>query len=129
MAGANAVLTNCRILVVEDETLIALELVTILEDEHGSIVGLVQTVADALRLLPTTQLSCALLDINLRGETSFGVADALADADIPFAFVTGYMDSAIPERHRDRPFIRKPFVVEDVIKTVAALTTRTRQSG
>jgi CheY-like chemotaxis protein len=119
--GAKAVLTNCRILVVEDETMIALDLVAILEREHGRILGLVQTVAEALQLLPHVQLDCALLDINLRGETAFAIADALKDTGVPFAFVTGYMDSAVPERHRDRRIIRKPFVASEVIKTVARL--------
>ena len=117
-------LTNCRILVVEDESLIAHDLVAILELEHGKIVGLVQTVAETLQLLPNLQLDCALLDINLRGETAFAIADTLKATGVPFAFVTGYMDSAVPERHRDRRIIRKPFVATEVIRTVAALVAR-----
>ena len=114
-------LTNCHILVVEDEALIALELVSILEDEHADIVGRAETVAAAQELLAKRQMNCALLDISLRGQNSFAIADALSDMRVPFAFVTGYADSVVPDRHRDRPFIKKPFVVIDVIRTVAAL--------
>jgi DNA-binding response OmpR family regulator len=115
------VLSHCRILVVEDEALIGLELAALLEDERAKVVGVVQTVAGAESYLDKPEMNCALLDINLRGETSFAIADALVDSGIPFAFVTGYMDSIIPARHRDKPIIRKPFITAIVIEMVAAL--------
>jgi len=115
------VLTNCHILVVEDEAFIALELVSILEDERAEIVGMAQSVEAAQELLAKRQMNCVLLDISLCGEISFAIADALSDMRVPFAFVTGYADSVVPDRHHDRPVIKKPFVVIDVVRTVAAL--------
>jgi len=118
------VLSNRRILVVEDEALIALELVTILEDHGAKVVGPVQTVAEALRLIVQTQIDCAVLDIELTGEYTFAVADALSKRHVPFAFLTGFGDNVVPFRHRARSTIHKPFTVVSILQAIDSLIAK-----
>ena len=66
-------------------------------------------------------LDGALLDIRLRGETSFPLADVLAVLGIPFVFVSGLSSALMPYTHRDRPLFDKPYDVRDVIATLARL--------
>jgi len=117
-------LSGCHILVVEDEALIALELASVLEDEGAIVVGPAQTIAAAFLLVGSAQMDCALLDINLRGEKSFAVADALSKIGVPYAFLTGYADNVIPDRYRDRPTIQKPVSLPTMMATVAALCSQ-----
>ena len=83
-------LSGHRILVVEDEWLIADYLATMLEDMECKVVGPVSTVADALARVAAGEIDCALLDANLNGESSESVADALTTNSVPFIVVTGY---------------------------------------
>jgi len=120
------VLKNCRILIVEDEPVLALELVSILEDEGAIVVEVAPSVATALDSVREYWINCALLDIDLNGETSYPVADALSELNLPFAFVTGYADSGPPLRHKQRPVINKPFSATHVVEAVAILACRQR---
>ncbi len=70
--------------------------------------GPAPTIADALALVAAEPLDGALLDVNLRGEEAFSVADALVERRVPFVFATGYSAEAIPERHRAVPRCEKP---------------------
>jgi DNA-binding response OmpR family regulator len=114
-------LSDCHILVVEDEALIALELVTILEDQDAKVIGPVRTVIAALRLLATTPIDCALLDIKLIDENAFAVAYALSNRHVPFAFLTAYDDNVVPFRYGGRPTIHKPVTVVSIVQAVNAL--------
>ncbi|HET6805542.1 MAG TPA: response regulator [Frateuria sp.] len=110
-----------RILVVEDEFLLAYALVDMLEDRGAEVLGPTMSVDQALGLIEgTTRLDGALLDINLHGEISFAVADALAERGIPFTFATGYDESVIPARFADVPCHQKPLdphrVLADLIR-------------
>ncbi len=98
-----------RVLVVEDEYFLADDLVGMLRDTGLDVVGPVGTLDDALRLVDEEQIDCAILDVNLRGQMAFPVADRLGEAGIPFVFATGYSRAAIPDRFRDVPHMEKPF--------------------
>jgi CheY-like chemotaxis protein len=88
-----------RVLVVEDEFLIADELCRALGALGAAVVGPVASVAAARRLIEEgAGIDAALLDISLKGERAYAVADALTDRCIPFVFVTGYEASVIPSR-------------------------------
>ncbi|TPG37959.1 PAS domain S-box protein [Roseomonas nepalensis] len=84
--------TRRRVLVVEDETLIAMELETALEEIGLEVVGPAQNLTDALRLVrDETELHAAVLDVNLGGEDRvFPVADILLTRGVPIVFATGY---------------------------------------
>ena len=112
---------DCNILVVEDEFLVALELVTILTHEGAVVLGPAQTVQQALGLVAGNSLDCALVDIRLADGASFAVADRLAENGVPFAFVTRYTESDVPPRHRGRPVIYKPFTHAGLLTTGRSL--------
>lgn len=82
-----------RVLVVEDEFLIALELEDVLRDAGAEVIGPAMTVAEAMRLLDSEKLTLALLDVQLAQGDSLPVAHRLEAADIPFVFHTGQLDA------------------------------------
>jgi CheY-like chemotaxis protein len=110
-----------RILVVEDEYLIADDMRHELEKLGVLVIGPAPTVAMALRLLDAMPvLDGAILDINLRGEKSFLVADALRERSIPFVFTTGYAASMVPEAYQGVPRFEKPVNMQDVVRAILA---------
>lgn len=112
-------LRNRRILVVEDEYLIAKELEGLLEDTGAEIIGPVGTIKEALQLIRSEQpIHCALVDINLHGVMSFETADALLDRAIPFVFATGYDEAIIPSRFRSIARCSKPIQMYNVVKAI-----------
>jgi CheY-like chemotaxis protein len=101
-------LSGRRILVAEDEYTIAAEILDALELRGAEVVGPAPTVARALELVQAERLDGAVLDINLKGELAFSVADALVERNIRFVFTTGYDPGIVPERHRGVPRCEKP---------------------
>ena len=99
MTNAQEALTGKRVLVVEDDYFIAKGLARSLKAVGANVLGPVATVADALALIEAGPLDGAVLDINLRGDFVFPVADVLTERDVPFIFATGYGSKAIPERY------------------------------
>ena len=98
-----------RLLLVEDSMMIALDAQAMLAEE-GLDVEVAGTIADAERLLSVDTFDVAVLDVNLSGETSFGVADQIIALGLPFVFATGYGESIVmPERFRAVPVVSKPY--------------------
>jgi CheY-like chemotaxis protein len=108
-------LTGKRILVVEDELLIAMVIEAVLADEACEVVGPIGRLDAALQAAEAEMLDAALLDVNVEGEVVFPVADILARRGIPFAFVTGYGSGRVPAPYRDRPVLTKPYRSREVI--------------
>lgn len=109
-----------RILVVEDEPLVALDILTELEASGHRPVGPAASVSSALQAIREEVLDFVLLDGNLNGEAVDDVADLLQQRGIPFAFVTGADRSHLPERHQARRLVGKPFVVAELHAAIAA---------
>lgn len=104
-----ATLSGRRILIVEDEFLIADEMAEAFERQGARILGPAATVKDALTLIEEPDdLDAAVLDINLRGEMVFPVAEALGEKGIPYVFATGYDSSVLPELYRKIIRCEKP---------------------
>jgi DNA-binding LytR/AlgR family response regulator len=102
--------SGLRILVVEDELLIALALEDILLSLDCEVVGPVGNVAEALDFVLTEPFDGALLDVNVRGELVYPVAEALMERKVPVIFCSGYSDTAImPARFRSLPQVPKPY--------------------
>lgn len=111
-----------QILIVEDEPLIAMMLEDFLEVLDQGIAGSADSVASALAHVDKGGIDAAILDVNLRGgEKSTPIAEALAEAGVPFVFATGGTDDSVDERFRDRPVLQKPFTMDGVAKALAAL--------
>ncbi|PWC39242.1 response regulator [Azospirillum sp. TSO35-2] len=115
----NAPLTDLTVLIVEDEPLIAMSLEDVLVDQGVTCLGPAGSVAAAFVMIDAGGFDIALLDVNLRGERVDAVADRLAAAGIPFVFTTGHGAEGLPDTHRDRPVIAKPFRDQDIIDALA----------
>src|SRR4051812_18289374 len=116
---SDALIGGRRILVVEDEYLIAMDVARSLERKGATILGPAGSLADAMPLASReSDIACAVLDINLRNETVFPVADILLERGIPFIFATGYEASVVPQRHKGRPLIEKPLDTEYLVQLV-----------
>jgi CheY-like chemotaxis protein len=115
-ADPGAPLAGVRVLLVEDETLVAMLLEDMVADLGGTVVGLASRVGRALDLIraPDAAIDLAVLDVNLGGEDAFPVAAVLAERGVPFAFSTGYGSAGLPEPWRSRPTLQKPFTQPQV---------------
>jgi CheY-like chemotaxis protein len=99
-----------RVLVVEDESLVAMLLETILEDMGCVPVGPAATVDEGLQLVGGDEpLDAALLDVNVAGKQVFPIAEALKARGVPFVFSTGYGEGGLPDEWRGQPTLQKPF--------------------
>ncbi len=115
-----------NILVLEDESLIALQIKMTLVDDGWSVVGPASRVDQALSMIDDTHVDAAVLDISVAGQQSFPVADRLAADGIPFAFLTGFAaGTAVPSHLADRPVLAKPFNESELIDIVGRLLLET----
>jgi CheY-like chemotaxis protein len=119
MLLAAPMLAGKRILVVEDEALVAMLIESLLEEYGCCVVGPCSTVAKALTVAHSETFDLAVLDVNLRGEKVYPVAELLAERHIPFLFLSGYGEEAIPPGHSDWKVCTKPFRSNDLIKMLS----------
>jgi DNA-binding response OmpR family regulator len=110
-----------RILVVEDNYLIALRTAAILQDAGYAVVGPELSLDAARRALAQQRIDLALLDVNLDGEMVFPLSTILDTRGIPYIFITSYSEAAIPAEYRDRPLMQKPFVPELLLAQIQKL--------
>ena len=108
-------LSGLKIMVVEDEPLIAMDLKDLLTASGCSVVGPALTLKQGMRLLENETIDGAILDVNLGRENVFPLADALAGRSIPFVYVTGYANMLRPCNH-GRPVLQKPYRNQDLLK-------------
>ena len=118
MSG-QASLSGHRVLVVEDEELIGLMLVDLLEELGATVAGPAGTVSEALSLVEQETLTGALLDLSLRGEAAYPVADRLFEQGVPYVFITGYGQGHVAARHAHAPVLAKPFGAEQLAVVLA----------
>ena len=125
--GRAAGLTGKRVLVVEDEVLVAMLVEDEPRDAGAEVVGPAPSVEDALRLVEAVAadggISAAVLDINLGGRHVAAVADRLAAFGVPFLFATGYGAKRDTGGYGAAPVLEKPFDMERLVTAVAALTS------
>lgn len=110
-----------RILVVEDDYLVAQILTTMLEDLGAVVLGPIGWKDEALAFIESNSagFDSALLDVNLHGQVSYQIADALIARGVRFAFTTGYDASAISEAYRGYPRCGKPFQQQTLLAVLA----------
>ena len=125
-------LAGSRVLVVEDEYYIADDVRSALIELGAEVLGPVPSVSEAQAFIGADlAIDCVLLDVNLRGELAFDMADALQERGIPFAFVTGYDREALPSRFSAVARLEKPVRSEQltqVLRTMPVAEKPTDQS-
>jgi CheY-like chemotaxis protein len=117
-------LSGRRILVVEDEMMVLMLIEDMLGDLGCEAVSTAATVDQALALMDGRTFDVAMLDVNLNGQNSYPVADALAARDIPFVFSTGYSDHVTKAGYPGRPVLQKPFRFEQLVEVLGRLACR-----
>jgi CheY-like chemotaxis protein len=125
-AGAGGSFALLRVLVVEDEPLVAMELAAVVEDAGHVVIGPASTCAQALQLVASHAPHIALLDGNLNGERIDEVADILSAQGMPFAFVSGYGKEHLPAAHGHRPMAAKPFLPFEIENLLRVLVSESR---
>ncbi|MDX1541106.1 MAG: response regulator [Geminicoccaceae bacterium] len=112
-----------RILVVEDEVFVALDLEQELRTRGHEVLGPASTLAEAHALVEETDLDLALLDVNVRGDMPRALAEELREREIPFAYVSGYDEAFIKTNLPSAPVLPKPLhaqALSDLLREVAA---------
>jgi CheY-like chemotaxis protein len=119
-------LSGRRVLVIEDEMMVAMLLQDMLADLGCAVVGPAARVEQALAMIDAASagaLDVAVLDINLNGQQSYSVADALAARSVPFVFATGYGQDSLKNGYRSFPLLQKPFKLSELGDALARLLT------
>jgi len=112
-----AELSGMKIMVVEDEFLIAMASADLLTDSGYTVAGPVSSVKQGMRLIEQETVDGAILDINLRGEMVFPLADVLAERSVPFVHVTGY-GKLLRACNHGRPVLQKPYSNQELLKII-----------
>jgi CheY-like chemotaxis protein len=102
-------LANRKVLVVEDEMMIAMLIEDMLDEFGCRLIGPATSVQRALELIAKEQVEVAVLDLNLDGKDTYSIADALRQKDVPFIFATGYGSAGLRQEYGDRQVLQKPF--------------------
>lgn len=109
-----------RILIVEDEQILALMLEDILMDEEYDVIHAFD-LASAEALLATEKVDAAILDINIRGASIFPLAEKLRRANVPLLFASSANRREIPSVLRGAPLISKPYMATQILTGLTAL--------
>jgi len=118
-------LGGARVLIVEDNYVVADALRFLIDGYGGSVTAIVQSVERAFEALAGDGIDIAVLDINLRGTSVAPLADHLQARRIPFVFLTGYgTDELLPEHLRDHPRLDKPVDAERLVRAMLAASRR-----
>jgi len=122
-------LEGVRVLVVEDEYLVAILIEEILESAGCIVMGPIPRLPEALDAAHYDDCDAAVLDVNLAGERIDPVADALSERNVPFLFLTGYGANALPGEYAERPHVCKPFRMADLLCTLSSVVKPTIQKA
>jgi CheY-like chemotaxis protein len=114
--------SGLRVLLVEDENLVALLLEDMLAELGHTVVGPVARLDKALEMAQREPFDVAILDVNISGGEVYPIAEALAARGIPFVFSTGYGKKSLPAPYSNRPALQKPFQRHDLQKLFAELS-------
>ncbi len=120
-------LRGLRVLVIEDEPLVAMELAAIIQDAGAEAAGPISSCEAALKKVSAGGFDLAILDGNLLGEPVDDIAAALTRAKVPFLFISGYGRESLPRAYALAPLVGKPFasktLIDELVKLTAVPTT------
>lgn len=109
-----SLIKNAAFFLVEDEALLRMMTADMLEELGHRVVGEAGTIKAAEPLARSAEFDLAILDINVGGYHITPIAQIIADRGLPFIFVSGYGSEGRPQSFRDRPALRKPFVIQNL---------------
>jgi len=112
-----------RVLVVEDEVMVSWLLEDMLAELGCEVVGPAARVGQALAIVDAETIDLAVLDVNLNGQKSFPVADALVARGVPFVFSTGYSNDGFPDAYKVYPMMQKPYCTANLSVALDSLMT------
>ncbi|MCC7271598.1 MAG: response regulator [Alphaproteobacteria bacterium] len=113
-------LAGVRVLVVEDEAMIAMLMEDMLAEAGCGTTIVAATLEDALRDAEDAAIDLAIVDLNLAGKDALPVAAVLRRRAVPFVFSTGYGAGGLPDEHRGVPILQKPFQEDDLLRCARA---------
>jgi DNA-binding response OmpR family regulator len=113
-------LQGLRVLVVEDEALVAMLIEEYLTEFGCIVVCSARRVANGLESLGKNRIGAAVLDVNVAGESVSPIAEALEKQEIPFIFASGYGARGVEARWTGRPVLEKPFAAQDLRSALLA---------
>jgi CheY-like chemotaxis protein len=113
-------LRDARVLIIEDEAMVAMLIEDILDELGCKVAGVVSELGEALTRSAEGQFDIAILDLNLNGSRTFQVAEKLAELRLPFVFSTGYGLAGVPPAFRGVPVLVKPFQEHDLKDALSA---------
>lgn len=116
-----------KVLMVVDDALMALDLQRLLHEAGYRVIGPATAVADIQRMIQRGGIDCAILDLDIDRRAPLPIADLLAFADVPFAYLTTGRLGLLPARHRHRPVVEKPFTRETLLAAVEKAMARRRE--
>lgn len=117
-------LNGKRIVVVEDDYMLATDMCRLLRDHGATVLGPAPTPFYAMHLIGRKKIDAAVLDIRLHGTTVFEVADKLREQGVPILFATGGDRSSIPGRFQESRLLTKPFDRKKLLSEIHAITRR-----
>ncbi|MGZ3409959.1 MAG: response regulator [Xanthobacteraceae bacterium] len=118
-----------RVLVVEDEALVSMLLEEMLADIGYDVVGAVGQLDEAMRLAKEIDCDLVVLDVNLDGRQTYGIAETLTARCIPFIFATGYGMQGLKSPWSNVPTLQKPFQIRDLENAIERLRTSSSRQG
>jgi CheY-like chemotaxis protein len=119
-----AELKGLRVLVVEDEMMVSMLIEDMLSDMGCTVMGPASRLDEAIELATSSDIDCAVLDVNLGGQPIFPLADLLRERGCPFAFATGYGDAGLRDVDRGTPVLQKPFREGDLARVLGELRAK-----
>jgi DNA-binding NtrC family response regulator len=126
MSGLNGGLRGRRVMVLEDDVLIAMDMEDFLLGEGCQVVGPISNVEAALETVETGELDGAVVDLNLRGELSVPVIEALKSRGLPVIVCSGYAElTGVQDMLKDVPMVPKPCDFQALSRLLAEKFTTT----
>ena len=121
--ASGAELDGRRVLVIEDESLVAMLIQDTLADIGCEVVGSASRFAEAISKASGLSFDVAILDVNLNGQQTFPIAEALSERGVAFVWATGYGEESLPESLK-APVLPKPFRQQDLERALRAALAR-----
>ena len=123
LAAAATDLAGLRVLVIEDESMVAMLIQDMLAEIRCEVIGVASRFNDAVEKAKSLAFDIAILDVNLNGRHTLAIADSLAERGVAFVVATGYGATSLPESLQKAPILQKPFRQRDLERVLRAALT------